>query len=149
MKLNLLIPAALSCAILFNCTRAKEAANDGGEFVGETVTEFVDGVTSGVETATAVSIDMSDELKQHGLELGVVQFDASEWEASDNVLEVYVIFNQAFNDTVNVKVMDENGLEIGRANAAMEAEAGDAGYYDFVFDERTNIDTDDKVVMSL
>jgi len=133
----LVITALCACDRVVEATH--EVANESGELVGETLTEFGDGVASGVENATALEIDMSQELEQQGLSLGKISLDNTDYEATDNVLEVYVIFEADFNDTINVKVFDENDLEMGRSTLVVSGAAGEATFFDFTFDKRTNI----------
>jgi hypothetical protein len=42
---------------------------------------------------------------------------------------------------------DNKGLEIGRSSIEITAQKDLAGYFDFHFDARTNIDSDGKIVM--
>jgi hypothetical protein len=51
------------------------------------------------------------------------------------------------NRNVTMKVLDAEGLELGRTKVLVKGEPGDAKFVDFVFDTRTNIDRDNKIVM--
>jgi hypothetical protein len=44
-------------------------------------------------------------------------------------------------------VYNSDGVELGRTKAMVQGEAGDAQFVDFIFDKRTNIDRDHKVIM--
>ncbi|HEY9047923.1 MAG TPA: hypothetical protein VIN08_18575, partial [Ohtaekwangia sp.] len=61
----------------------------------------------------------------------------------DNLVSVYCIFNQDFEDTVMLKAYDNQKLETGRSKLIIKAKKDDAGFYDFPFDKRANLDTED------
>ena len=137
-------------ALTTSCIRAKEKAKEvikgSGEIIGKSVSEFGKGVTEGVEETFEIKITTSEDLKSSGIELGNIEFK-NESIGTDNLLSVYMIFNQNFNKRIQVKVYDHNGLEMGRSSNTINANSGEAKFYDFKFDERTNIDTDSKIVM--
>jgi hypothetical protein len=51
---------------------------------------------------------------------------------------VYLVHDAAFAGTLMLRALDE-GREVGRARATVKKEAGEAGYVDFVFDERVPV----------
>lgn len=63
------------------------------------------------------------------------------------MLNVYLIFDKKISRNVTMKVMDAEGLELGRTKVLVKGEPGDAKFVDFVFDTRTNIDRDNKIIM--
>ena len=136
--------------LMTSCNRAKDKAKDvikgSGEIVGKSVSEFGKGITEGVEETFELKIETSEELKSNGIELGKIEFN-SDSIGTDNLLSVYLIFNQPFNKSIQVKVFDHNNLEMGRSSITINADSGEANYYDFQFDKRTNIDTDSKIIM--
>lgn len=81
-----------------------------------------------------------------GIELGKVNLQ-SVAGGSDNALDIYLIFNQAYNATLHVKVTDQKGLEMGRSIQAVNVKKGYGGFFTFEFDKRTNIDLDSKILM--
>ncbi len=113
-----------------------------GERTGEAVGEFIKGASSGVQNSFKVEVELSPELKQKGLELGKVII-ANDTLGVDNLVSVYCIFNQDFADTVLLKAYDNQKLETGRSRVIIKANKDDAGFYDFTFDRRTNLDTED------
>jgi len=54
-------------------------------------------------------------------------------------LSAYLIFNDDFDQRITVKVFDENGQEYGRVTNLVKGEKNEAKYFDFIFDNRTNI----------
>jgi len=126
------------CLIASSCSRvkdkAKETINEGGETVGKSASEFFEGVADGVEESFQRTVVLSPELQEKGLKMGKHQM------GDDNKLNLYLIFDQDFNGTLRAAVADKNGLEYGRTSLDIVATAGDAGYYDFVFDSRTDIE---------
>jgi hypothetical protein len=120
--------------------KTKQVINKSGEAVGVSATEFFDGVGTGIEETLALKVDVSSELQQKGLQTG-----KSYTGAKKNVLTVYLIFNQDFNETMWVKAFDKDGTEIGRADTIISSKAGKAGYFEFVFDQRTKLESRCKI----
>ena len=108
--------------------------------------EFTHGVSTGVDNALQVTITPSDELKGKGIKIGKVTV-SSDSGAIDNLLNVYTIFDNDFKGSIRMKVFDNKGLEMGRCTLDIDGKRGDAKYYDYKFDKRTNIDKDSKVTM--
>lgn len=46
---------------------------------------------------------------------------------------------------VLAKAYDKTGLELGRARLDIKAKAGEAGYYDFIFDKRSYIEVKSRI----
>ncbi|WP_225035780.1 hypothetical protein [Winogradskyella sp. SM1960] len=134
----------LSCNRLANKT--KEGINRGGEVVGESATEFFEGVSEGVDKTLECKIILSEDLQQHGLKTGVYDIGSSS-SSNNNKLILYVIFDADFNRTVIAKAYNKAGLEIGRAKTTISGKKGDADYYDFLFDERTDIGFRNKITI--
>lgn len=100
----------------------------------------------GVEQAFNINIELSDHLKQKGIKLGKVIL-ANDSLGTDNMLNVYIIFDKDFKEPITLKAFDNRGLEMGRSKQEITATKDEARFYDFHFDKRTNIDTDSKIVM--
>jgi len=136
-------------SILTSCggaaDRAKDAIKDSGEIVGKTVGEFGKGVSEGLEKTFKLNIDLSEELIEQGIELGKITLENS--GGIDNVLVVYIMFKNDFDAEVTAKVYDTAELEMGRSSQQVSAKAGDAQFFEFNFDKRTNIDSDSKILM--
>ncbi|MBU2928445.1 hypothetical protein [Winogradskyella psychrotolerans] len=126
----------LSCDRLADKT--KEGINRGGEVVGESATEFFEGVSEGVDKTLECKIILSNDLQEKGLTAGVYDID-SQSSKNNNKLTLYIIFDSDFNKDVIAKAYNKSGLEIGRAKTVISGTKGDADYYDFLFDERTDI----------
>jgi hypothetical protein len=136
--------------LLFACNRAKqkakEAINKAGETVGKTVSEFADGVKEGVDQTFNCELILSNDLTAKGLKTGrfIIESDST---ANENKLTVYFIFDKDFKETVTAKVFDTKGSEYGRAKLMAEGKAGEAKYFTFLFDKRTDIETRSKIVV--
>ena len=148
MKSLKIIPVVLLFAITA-CDgiqqKTKESINKGGEAVGKTATEFIEGVTEGVDKTLQCELNLSQVLLDKGLQTGKFSVENDTVGGKNNVLILYIIFNKDFNSTIMSKVFDKNGLEIGRTKVAIKGKAGNAGYYDFVFDKRTHIEVRSKI----
>lgn len=128
-------------------TKAKNTINKTGEKVGQTATEFIEGVTEGVEKSLQRKVELSDSLKAKGLSFGNTSV-ANDTVGSNNKLTVYFIFNKTFSDTLIAKVFNKENIEIGRSKLPVWGEKDDAKYFDFTFDERTYIEVKSKVIIS-
>ncbi len=125
-------------------------SNKAGQKVGETLGEFTEGVGKGAEKAFDIVVQPSAQLKEKGLGIGKVLLGSdttSANEGHDNKLSVYMTFEKDFEHEVVIKITDAKGLEMGRSKLPVKAKKGDAEYYDFIFDKRTNIDSDSKITI--
>lgn len=140
----------LFAAIALLFSSCKSCSNKVGSTVGESIGEFTEGVGKGAEKAFDIEVTPSANLKAKGISVGKVLLDSDTTAANkghDNMLSIYLIFDKDFNDGVTVRVTDAKGLEIGRHKDTIVATGGHAGYYDFRFDKRTNIDSDSKIII--
>lgn len=134
-----------SCNRIANKT--KEGINRGGEVVGETATEFIEGVTEGVDKTLECDIILSKNLVNAGLKTGVYDIKSETITSNNNELTLYIIFKKDFNKDVLVRVYNKNKLEIGRTKTLISGKKGEAGYFDFKFDKRTDIGFKNKIVL--
>ncbi|WP_299274829.1 hypothetical protein [uncultured Psychroserpens sp.] len=129
---------------LLSCQRVKdktqETINASGEAVGKSATEFIEGVSEGIDKTLEAKIKLSPNLKTKGIDTGKFTIANNPQGGKDNLLTLYLIFNQDFNDIVFVKVFDKNGLETGRAKLEVTGKKGDANYFDFTFGKRVEIE---------
>ncbi len=130
-------------ALAISCNKVKEKTketiNKGGETVGEMATEFTEGVTEGVERNLDCKVVVSEGLKAQGISTGKYHIE-NDSLGKDNKLVIYIITEKAFKGTVTFKINDKKGVEFGRQELQLNANAGAAGYYDVVFDPRTDIE---------
>jgi hypothetical protein len=143
------IIAALLFISLSSCNwfkqKTKDTVNKTGEVVAKTGSEFVNGVSKGVEKTFENEIVFSDELKKRGLSTGKISIRNSD-SASNNILTAYLIFEQPFTGNVTVRVLNSDGLEYGRSSLTVSGDRSDGKYFDFVFDKRTNIESRGKLI---
>lgn len=127
---------------IFSCStdNIKEGINKAGDVAGQTAGEFIEGASKGVEKAFDVKVNLSDDLKKKGLEFGKT-YITSDSLSTDNLLMVYIIFNQDYSDTLKAKVYDDKQLEMGRTTTIVTAKKDEAKFVEFHFDKRTNIDS--------
>ena len=127
---------------IFSCSTdtIKDGINKAGDVAGQTAGEFIEGASRGVEKAFDVKVTLSEDLKKKGMELGKT-YITSDSLATDNLLMVYVIFNQDYSDTLKAKVFDDKQLEMGRTSVFVNGKKDEAKFVEFHFDKRTNIDS--------
>ena len=141
---QLLIPAILTILLSASCSRIKEKTknviNKSGETVGQSATEFFEGVSEGVEKTLECEIRLSKELLDSGVRTGKYSIKNDTNSANRNLLTIYLIFEKDFKQALTVKALDKAGLEIGRTYTQIDRKAGETAYYDFTFDKRTDIE---------
>ncbi|WP_179344799.1 hypothetical protein [Winogradskyella ursingii] len=144
------ISTGLALLMFLSCNqlghKAKEGVNKGGEVVGEAATEFFEGVSEGVEKTLECEIELSKELKVKGLMTGAYSIESKK-NNNNNKMVLYIIFNDDFNRYVIAKAFNKNGLEIGRTKTKISGQAGEASYFDFDFDKRTDIGFRNKITL--
>ncbi|MBC8753904.1 hypothetical protein H2O64_04430 [Kordia sp. YSTF-M3] len=126
--------------------KTKSVLKEGGKVVGESVGEFSKGLSEGVENTFKININTSENITKQGISFGKITLSSASG-GSDNVLNVYMIFDRDFNDTLSLKVFDNNDLEMGRSSKVIEATKGEADFYEFQFSQKTNIDSDSSIFM--
>ena len=151
-KIALKISVILSIAILLaSCSdmkeKTKETLNEGGEIVGKTATEIVEGIKTGVDKTLECDIEVSQQLIDKGIKTGKFSIENDSTGGSNNVLIIYLIFEKDFKGSLTAKVLDKKGLECGRSKLTITAKAGNAGFFDFKFDKRTYIEVKSKIVV--
>jgi hypothetical protein len=124
--------------------KSKSTINKAGEVVAEAGSEFADGIKKGVEKTFASQVVFSADLTKKGLQAGKVIINSTD-SSTDNILSVYLIFGDNINQQVTLKVFTEAGQEYGRVTQTVKGNKGEAGYTDFIFDKRTNIDGKGKI----
>lgn len=149
---NLLL-AASTLFLLVSCNemhdKAKEAIDKNTEALENKANEIVDStledVKTGVEKAkndinTALSPDivLSENLKSKGISVGKFLIE-NDKTGKNNKLVIYIITDKDFNGKLIFKVLDSNKEEAGRQVLSLNCKAGQAGYQEVVFDERTAI----------
>lgn len=127
--------------------KTKQAINKGGETVGKTATEFIEGVTEGVDLTLQCELSLSQDLLDQGLQTGKFSINNDTSGGNDNQVTLYLIFENDFHRVLFAKVFDKNGIEIGRTKLDVEGLAGDAGYFDFIFDKRSYIEVKSKITI--
>ena len=139
-----IIYITLSLAVLSSCSKVKNKAknviNKSGEVVGLSSSEFVDGIASGIHKKYKCEFDFKDSTKFAGIETGKYEITKSQG-AKDNIVSLYVIFNQSVSDSSQVKVFDKENLEYGRTKVFIEGRSGEARYLDIKFDNRVSIES--------
>ena len=139
------IVAVVSCSQVKEKT--KQTINKGGETVGKTATEFFEGVSEGVDKTMQCKITLSEGLTKNGIKTGKFIIDSDTLGGTKNKLSLYLIFEKDFSGNIKVKSFDKNGLESGRTNMNISGKAGNANYFDFIFDRRTNIEQKNTLVL--
>lgn len=118
--------------------KTKQTINKSGEIVSKTGSEFIDGVSKGVDKTFESKVEFSKELEKLELTAGKISVNNSE-NGVNNIVSVYLIFGKNVEKNITMKVFDEYKQEYGRTNLIVKGNVGEAKYFDFEFDKRTNI----------
>jgi len=145
MKKILIYAAAIVIAI--SCQdvkqKTKETLNKGGETVGELATEVGEGISEGIDRTLESKVVLSESLKAKGIAVGKFKIEAdsiNNKDYNDNKLTIYLATEKDFDGTLTFKVTDKKGVEFGRKQLTVNSKAGNAAYYDVVFDPRTDME---------
>ncbi len=120
---------------------AQELEDKANSTIDSTVESIKDGVQDAKEEINASlqpNIILNENLKAKGISIGKYTIE-NDKNGIDNKLVAYIIADKDFNGTLIFKVLDKNGTESGRTTLMLNSKAGEAGYKEVVFDERTNI----------
>ena len=145
MKYLFIILAVSSLSCNWAKEKTKSAVNKTGEIVAKTGSEFAQGVSKGVEKTFQNEVVLSDALRKQGIRTGKIIIHGSD-TTTDNILTAYLIFEKDFDKNITIKVISEAGEEYGRITQNIKGQKDEAKYIDFVFDERTNIDSKGKLL---
>ncbi len=140
MKYFITLLSLLTLSCNWAKQKTKETINKSGEVAAKTGSEFIDGVSKGVEKTFENKVKISGALSKDGLHVGKVLIQSSD-SATDNKLGAYLIYNNTIDKKVTIKIFTESGDEYGRLVQTLKGNKGEAGYVDFIFDKRTNIDS--------
>jgi hypothetical protein len=145
-SVSVFILLALAAGLSSCSSCVKEKANKAGNAAGEIAGEFVEGAVQGATDAFDVKVNLPKNLQEKGIRFGksTVSNDSS---GTDNLLTVYVIFEKDFEGTLTAKVFDGKGLEMGRSTQSVKGKTNETQFVEFHFDQRTNIDSNCKVVV--
>jgi len=143
MKKILIYAAAIVFAISCQDVKEKtrETLNKSGEAVGELATEVGEGISEGIERTLDNKLVVSETLKAKGINTGKFYIEQDSVSKNDHKLVIYIITEKDFDGTLTFKVSDKKGIEFGRQQLKLKSKAGNAAYYDVIFDPRTDIET--------
>ncbi len=124
----------------------KDKINKAGDVTGQAIGEFTEGVSSGVEKAFDTKVEISENLKEKGIECGKTTV-TSDSGGTDNKLTIYVIFHKDFSGEITAKAFDKQNAEMGRVKLKAEGKLEGSTFLEFHFDPRTNIDHDSRLTI--
>lgn len=150
IKASIFVALITSIILFSSCHNAKEKTkaviNKTGETVGEGASEFVKGVAKGVQQTLDCSVVLDKSLLDKGVSFGKFKI-GDDGDARNSKLTIYLVFDKNIKQALSAKVFDKNGDEYGRSSITIEGKAGEAKYYDFIFDKRTDIESKSSFVI--
>ncbi len=138
--------AITTIATVSSCNRARQSANYAGNVVGKGSSEFIEGVTEGVNHTFDCTLELTKVLQEKGLKGGKFRI-ATDDSGHERVVSFYLIFDKDYKGQVSAKIFDSKQQEYGRTTASIETKAGKAQFVDFVFDHRTDIERKSRILL--
>ena len=134
MRFQFTTLAMLFCgALLSGCSEKMNSDPAAiGQSIGENVTEFAQGVGSGVDTKLQVNVELSAAIKQAGVSSSIAKRKVSIGDPEETI-SVYLISTQTFQSTLIAKAYNANDQEIGRGTTDVDLGEDDAQYVEFKF----------------
>ncbi|OUS00903.1 hypothetical protein A9Q86_09135 [Flavobacteriales bacterium 33_180_T64] len=133
----------LAFITILSCDRIKSKTQETINAESETAAEFVEGIDKTLE----VKIKLSTALEKKGLKMGKYAIEDNPLGGTDNLLRLYIIFDNDFEDILYVNVFDKKGLEAGRAKLEVKGEKGHADYFEFTFNKHIEIEFKSSIVI--
>jgi hypothetical protein len=143
------IPFCLTIACNNVSDTAKKVVNKGGEVVGETASDFIEGVGKGIGQSLDCKVFLDSTLIALGLENGKYSILSSPNGGENNLLTIYFIFNEDFDREIKIVAKDKNDLEIGRTSKRIKGSKGSAEYFEMEFHKRTYIEAKSNIYFKL
>ena len=121
----------LISALLVSCGKKDDGiAKKAGEVIGQQVTDFTKGVGKGIDQKMMVVVSLSPQMQALGLTNTVAK---SLGIGGTNSISVYFIASQSISNTLVARALNADGVEVGRAKAAVAMQKDDAAYITFTF----------------
>ncbi|MGD9127632.1 MAG: hypothetical protein PVH19_09665 [Planctomycetia bacterium] len=137
MKKYLIVLALIFPVAFCGCGDDEESvATKLGNQVGNSVTDFAQGVGEGVDEKMKVPVEVNQKMLDRGLKSTVAKWTI---EDAKKGISVYIVAETAFEGTLIVKAYDKDDLEIGRTEADVVLGDDDAKHVLFAFPD--NVDT--------
>jgi hypothetical protein len=111
---------------------SKTDAGAIGQTIGENVTEFAQGVGTGVDTQLQVAIELSPELTKAGFSHTIAKQKTS-IDDPQKAISIYLLSTEAMSCTLIAKAYNADNQEIGRATSDVQFSQDDAQYISFTF----------------
>ncbi len=132
-RLAILFPMLVALGTAIGCSDSSGTdAGSIGKSIGKNVTEFAQGVGTGVDGELQIKIELSETLTQSGLSATVAK-QQSPLNDPQKAISVYFIATKELNATLIAKAYSTEDLEIGRATADVSFHSDDAQYISFAF----------------
>jgi hypothetical protein len=126
--------ALLAAAVLLSgCGGNDRGAQQAGQKVGETITDFASGVGKGIDKRMEVPVELSDSITALGLRHTIAKSLGID-RPNEKGVTVYFIAAKPVEARLMAKALNAEGQEIGRSTADVELAADDARYITFRFD---------------
>ncbi|MFM8727926.1 MAG: hypothetical protein ACKON9_22695 [Planctomycetaceae bacterium] len=103
-----------------------------GQTIGQNVTEFAQGVGTGVDKQLQVDIELSPDLTKAGLSHTIAKQKTS-IDDPQKAISIYLLSANAIKCTLIAKAYNADDQEIGRATSEVEFAEDDAQYIAFTF----------------
>ena len=130
IKSGMLLVSAM--LLICGCGAEGGHAKKAGRAVGETLTDFANGVGTGVDKRLEVAVELGESIERLGLEKTVSKNTGL--DNSSKGIAIYFISQRPVNAQLIAKALNTEHQEIGRSVVSVEFTADDAKYVTFDFD---------------
>ncbi len=122
------------CCLLAGCGD-RPSARDLGQSLGENVTDFAQGVGTGVDHQLLIKVELTPTAEETGLTHTVGKQGTN---LSEKGISIYFVSKDSVDGILVAKALNSDGIEIGRAKTPVSFEADDAKYVRFDFPAETD-----------
>lgn len=139
----------LATVVLCSCDKVKNGTKNvidkTATSAGKVGSDIVTNIGTGIEKSIQSNAELSVALQHAGVKTGKLYYHKNK-TGIENILSMYLIFEQDFAKIVKVKAIDEAGVEYGRTALMIKAKKDSASYFDFKFNEKVNLEQKSKFI---
>ena len=121
------------CIVVTGCGAVKDKARHAAEKVVKSGADIIQSAGKGLsEGFTDIDITLISDLNDLSVEIG-----PSRKIIGEDVVSIYFISHEPFENTFRLYAFNDSGEEIGRSTVSVTLDRDTADYVDFIFDNRT------------
>ena len=128
---------SLVAALLTGCGKKEDSiAKRVGEAIGQQATDFTKGVGKGIDQKMIIQVSLTAQVQALGLTNTIAK---SLGIGSSNGISIYFVASQNVSNTLVVRALNNDGIEVGRARKIITIRKDEAAYTAFNFDDQMDM----------